>query len=336
MSYLLKHWRTYLVPAPSTFYWLTGAAGVSILGALFAIFYSQSGPAEVLVDRVENFSFVLGILVSPVVIILCIMAALSEPAGLAKALIWLFTALLTLLGGGLSAIGLALNTGFVPAFGGWVMVCAPSALVLLMPALYEARHAWPKLRAAIALDQEARTIQMIEARGEVALNELAQTLALSPEACAALIERLLHTERVFGFYDVPRGRLYSAAILRERQHTLQAVVMARGQIPLADLAQELRAPRDLVRDWIYQLVKRGEFTGYINWEDGVLYSAEAEKLAKAGNCPQCGGLLTLVGQGVIQCEHCQSEIFLSPSAPTQPKPMDESSPRKTPGGGLQL
>jgi ribosomal protein S27AE len=53
----------------------------------------------------------------------------------------------------------------------------------------------------------------------------------------------------------------------------------------------------------------GEFTGYMNWDEGLLYSADASKLAH-DRCPRCGGEITLAGKGVAQCAHCGSEIFL--------------------------
>jgi len=104
--------------------------------------------------------------------------------------------------------------------------------------------------------------------------------------------------------------VFSTAALLAKQKELAGVVAAHGQIQLADLATELHVPRDWMRDWIYQLVQRGEFSGYINWDEGLLYSAEAEKLRAAGKCPHCGGTLALAGKGIIHCNNCDSEIFL--------------------------
>jgi DNA-directed RNA polymerase subunit RPC12/RpoP len=47
----------------------------------------------------------------------------------------------------------------------------------------------------------------------------------------------------------------------------------------------------------------------MNWDEGLLYSADASKLAH-DRCPRCGGEITLAGKGVAQCAHCGSEIFL--------------------------
>jgi DNA-directed RNA polymerase subunit RPC12/RpoP len=52
------------------------------------------------------------------------------------------------------------------------------------------------------------------------------------------------------------------------------------------------------------------FSGYINWDDGVLYSKQASQL-KTGTCPNCGAKLELAGKGVVKCSACGSEVFLA-------------------------
>jgi predicted ArsR family transcriptional regulator len=192
----------------------------------------------------------------------------------------------------------------------FLLLFVPVGIVLLGFALYFTSKGLPELRAAIAADRERRLIQMIEARGEVTLTDLADELGIRVEACDDLVEAALKSERFFGWHDAARGRVYSAKELRERQTRLAAIVTARGQIHMDDLAHELSAPRELTRTWMYELVKRGEFTGYINWDEGVLYSREARRLTDAGRCPHCNGELSLAGKGVIRCRYCSSEIFL--------------------------
>ncbi|MCS6963171.1 hypothetical protein [Thermoflexus sp.] len=97
----------------------------------------------------------------------------------------------------------------------------------------------------------------------------------------------------------------------EKQRRLLGMIQARGKVALSDLALELRASRDQVRAWIYDLVHLGLFSGYINWSEGLLYSAEAAALRDAGKCPNCGGALELAGKGVIRCPYCGTEIFLA-------------------------
>lgn len=146
-------------------------------------------------------------------------------------------------------------------------------------------------------------------RGETTLTDLARTVGASEQDVLHTLDRLRQARTFTGLADPPSGHVYSPTTLLEKQRQLADVVTAHGQITLAELAAELRAPRDLLREWIYALVRRGGFTGYMNWDEGVIYSAEVHKLAAAGRCPRCGGELALAGKGVIQCEHCGSEIF---------------------------
>ena len=96
----------------------------------------------------------------------------------------------------------------------------------------------------------------------------------------------------------------------EKQKKVLNMVLTQGEVRVAEAALELKATRDQVREWIYDLVGKGLFTGYVNWDDGVLYSKEASQLQGAHNCPNCGGELELAGKGIITCPYCGSDIFL--------------------------
>ena len=77
-----------------------------------------------------------------------------------------------------------------------------------------------------------------------------------------------------------------------------------------DAAVELQVPREELKHWIYRLVGLGVFTGYINWDDGLLFSAQASQLRNLTNCKKCGGEVKLVGKGVVKCPYCGTEYFL--------------------------
>ncbi len=96
-----------------------------------------------------------------------------------------------------------------------------------------------------------------------------------------------------------------------QQRKLLNMVQSRGEVKIDDVALELQQPRDKVRDMVYSLVGLGVFSGYINWDKGVLYSSEASKLRDLKQCPNCGGEIELTGKGVAKCRFCGTEFFLS-------------------------
>jgi tRNA(Ile2) C34 agmatinyltransferase TiaS len=69
--------------------------------------------------------------------------------------------------------------------------------------------------------------------------------------------------------------------------------------------------RDQVKAMLYELVGKGLYSGYINWEKGVLYSAEASNLTELSQCKNCGGEIRLSGKGVVSCPYCGTEYFLT-------------------------
>ena len=99
----------------------------------------------------------------------------------------------------------------------------------------------------------------------------------------------------------------------EKQRTVLNMVETRGKVRIADIALEINGTRDQVQKYIYDLVGKGLFTGYVNWKDGVLLTQQASQLEASKICPNCGGALELAGKGVVTCPFCGTEIFLSPT-----------------------
>jgi tRNA(Ile2) C34 agmatinyltransferase TiaS len=58
-------------------------------------------------------------------------------------------------------------------------------------------------------------------------------------------------------------------------------------------------------------VREGAFTGHLNWEDELVYSKEARHLRAGGVCPNCRSPMGLAGKGVIRCDRCDTEVFLT-------------------------
>ncbi|MFQ5814816.1 MAG: hypothetical protein ACE5I2_16685, partial [Anaerolineae bacterium] len=114
---------------------------------------------------------------------------------------------------------------------------------------------------------------------------------------------------VGGFMFV-KGRQEAAAFAEmEKEKRVLNMVLTQGQVRVAEVALELNATRNQVKEWIYALVGKALFTGYINWDEGILYSKQVSEMG-TNKCPNCGGQLKLAGKGVVGCPYCGTEIFL--------------------------
>lgn len=89
------------------------------------------------------------------------------------------------------------------------------------------------------------------------------------------------------------------------------MVKSRGQLPISDIVLELGETKDQVQDKIHALVGMGVFSGFINWEEGTLYSEDAAGLREIDRCKYCGGEVRLAGKGVMTCPYCGTEYFLN-------------------------
>jgi hypothetical protein len=112
------------------------------------------------------------------------------------------------------------------------------------------------------------------------------------------------------FMIVRGGQDTKTEVVAQKERRLLDMVTTRGELPMADAAVELQVPRDELKNWIYRLVGLGVFTGYINWDDGILFSAQASQLRDLTRCKKCGGEVKLAGKGVVKCPYCGTEYFL--------------------------
>lgn len=100
----------------------------------------------------------------------------------------------------------------------------------------------------------------------------------------------------------------------EQEKKLLNMVLTQGQVTISEIVVELQQPTDVVEEMIRNLVGKQLFSGAINWDKGVLYSVESEKLTDGKKCPNCGGELAFAGKGLIECPWCGSEVFLTKRA----------------------
>jgi hypothetical protein len=116
----------------------------------------------------------------------------------------------------------------------------------------------------------------------------------------------------FGIYILVRSKGEAAAEQEAaKQRKILDMVSAHGRVDISDVVIELHSNTDEVKSMIYKLVGMGVFSGYINWDNGVLYSEEAVGLRGLEECKHCGGKLTLAGKGIVKCPFCGTEYFLS-------------------------
>ena len=94
----------------------------------------------------------------------------------------------------------------------------------------------------------------------------------------------------------------------QQEKRLLNMIRTQGQISLAEAAIELDVSRETLRRYVYDLVGKRLFSGYVNWDEDMLYSSAAANVG-SGACPNCGGQLELAGKGTVQCPYCGTEVF---------------------------
>lgn len=89
-----------------------------------------------------------------------------------------------------------------------------------------------------------------------------------------------------------------------------SMIETAGSTTIPEIASELGATTQEVREAIYDLVAKKLFTGYVNWDAQRVYSVAAGKMP-TDHCPNCGARLELGGKDTVVCPYCRNEIFLS-------------------------
>ncbi len=115
-----------------------------------------------------------------------------------------------------------------------------------------------------------------------------------------------------GIFSLVKGKKEQAEqTSADAQRKILDMVKSKGEVDISELIIELNSDLDTVQDMIHKLVGMGVFSGYINWDTGVLYSSEASALHDLQQCKHCGGTVQFAGKGVLRCPHCGTEYFLA-------------------------
>jgi hypothetical protein len=114
-----------------------------------------------------------------------------------------------------------------------------------------------------------------------------------------------------GVFALVRGRREAESeVAAANQRKLLDMVKTRGKVSVSDVVVELQSDLASVQNMIYKLVGMGVFSGYVNWDEGMLYSAEASEIRGLEQCKSCGGNVSFAGKGVLKCPFCGTEYFL--------------------------
>lgn len=150
------------------------------------------------------------------------------------------------------------------------------------------------------------TALMIVYRNEGSLGAGAATLGITIGILVLVLPQL-----GLGTYLLWKGGQEAAVTARAgKQRELLNIVKSRGQVAISDLVIEMNSTREEVQNMLHQLVGMGLFSGYVVWDEGMLYSEQASELRQLERCRNCNGELELAGKGVIRCPYCGTEYFL--------------------------
>ena len=312
---LLRTLRAFL-PSVGPLVLVVVAIGVLLLGTLLAASYGI-GAFEGLNEQIENGGAMLGIFVLPLVALLFEIAGLWERSAPAKTVLGVLALGALVLSNVVVGISLGrsdefenLATGFI----GLSCLCSPLVLLAMILPVYGLVKTPAHLRELHQQGLEEDAVDYIRRQGgEVTYQQLAQALEIPEERVDPLLRKIVKDKKLLGFREVKYRRFYTVPAYADRQLTLLGIVDSRGTVSLQTLSEEFGVPRGLVEEWIYSLVRKGKFTGYLDWDKEIIYSAEAEKLQDLSQCPNCGAEMTLAGKGTTRCDHCGTEVFLHSS-----------------------
>lgn len=158
---------------------------------------------------------------------------------------------------------------------------------------------------------------LLIAFGAWAMTALASSETTGGGATLGVVLALIVIAPVFGIgaYLFRKGGQEQAEMAQvQKEKQILNAVLTRGQVTISELVADMQAPPEDVKRMIQDLVGKQLFSGAVNWDKGILYSVESQKLTENSKCPNCGGDLVFAGKGLIVCPYCGSQVFLTKRA----------------------
>lgn len=286
---------------------LSGAAvGVgAVLGAAMAMDPKfKGGPAAGLSSGLGFLGF------GPATALLAV-ASLIERRALPRAAARLLAAAAAAAGGLIMSVGMAAQTRDGPGAVAAGLCCfGVPALGLAIWGLTAAGQGLAALRAGTSDSQLEAVRALLQREGNASYADLEARAHLPEGGAPAALEALQRARRLDLELDPHAQVAWLRPWAAEARQRLPGVVHVAGRIGLDELGRELRAPAPLLRRLIQDCAAAGQLAGAVDWKRGVLFSTAAGALNQRPDCPSCGGRLTLAGQGLLRCPHCEAQIFL--------------------------
>jgi hypothetical protein len=313
LNTIYKKVKPYL-PSPVPLILYLFGWGLLIIGLISAIAYGY-GAFEGS-EQFENFGFVFGFLVLPVVVVLTEVATLIERTIPAKVILGLSGTLFLLLAAVVGGIAFSLDPEMGLPFLGGIgigMLCfGPFVLISSILPIYALVRLPEAVREIRQTQRETQALEVIHGHGgQISYDRLARALHITATEVDDLLHDMLASGQINGVRRPHHRIFFTHPALNERRQYLLGMINSQGAVSLHEMAHELHVPEGIIREWIYALVQAGDFTGYLNWDEEMVYSREAQSLRAGGQCPNCGGAMGLAGKGVIRCDHCGTEVFLA-------------------------
>jgi hypothetical protein len=284
--------------------------GLGIAGAAFR--FGKGGPANP--NNLASAFLLFGPTSAvPAAFLLAVAGLIAKRPG-ARTLLFGTASLLLTLGG--VGCGVGLTMGEEPIEGGAPIAARAAALgygpfvfLLGLPALVFAIVTPFRVWKDFVTEQCERMLDVMLARGSVAMADLTLATNATPERVRSLLESLVKEGKLAIHFDDRHQRVFTARRLASRQALLVELVETRARVSIDWLAAELGEPVEIVQAWVGDLRAAGHLSARL--QDGWLqFDPDGKGSAITRSCESCGGPMKAVGRGVFHCAYCGSEVFV--------------------------